>query len=409
MGLFQSGGQLRPLLDSVQYSQDEPMADRVKAGWYPHAGTDWVRWWDGKQWVDSYWPARVPSREYLPDAPRFDISIPGEPRFDLVGENWREADILAAFARVLGPRDLEFEDTGVADLVPEPDNPHDSNAISVRVRGHNVGYLPSEACVLYRNVVGRFVTSGIVPEVRVRIWGVTRYVASRQRDELKSAIRLALPQPDDILPANSPPEKPHYVIPKGRAVQVTDEDQHLEVLARWIGRGTTAVVATLHSIPGKTKSSTVLEVRIDDHRIGQLTPVTSASLLPMVRESEAKGRQAAVWATVSGSRLAAEVKLRAIPASEVGESWPSDSDVIPAVGDLDAPPPAYAPQVSIAPAPPARGVATWMWVTAAIVALALVGVPYVGWLLGTALIVGVAWWHLLRQRRAPTMQFTRPS
>jgi hypothetical protein len=384
------------------------MAAQVKAGWYPHTDPEWLRWWDGKQWVDSYWPARVPSRAYLPDAPRFDISIPGEPRFDLVGENWREAEILAALGRTLEPRDHEFQDVGLADLVPEPDNPHDPNAISVRVHGHNVGYLPSEASVHYRSVVGRFITSGIVPQVRVRIWGVTRWVASRRRVELKSAIRLALPQPDDILPANSPPAERHYVIPKGRTVQVTGEDQHLDALVPWIRPGNTAVVATLHPIPGKAKGSTVLEVRIDGNRIGQLTPVSSASLLPMVRECEAAGRLTAVWATVSGSRLAADVKLRAISASEVSASWPSEGDVIPAIGVLDAPPPAYTPQVNIASPPPARGVATWMWVTAAIAALALVSVPYVGWLLGTVLIVGVAGWHLLRLRRAPTTQFTRP-
>jgi hypothetical protein len=385
------------------------MANQVKAGWYPHADTDWVRWWDGKRWSDSYWPSRPPSREYLPDAPRFDISTPGEPRFDIVGENWREAEILAAIGQTSTPRDVEFEGYGKADLVPEPDNPHDPNAISVRVGGHNVGYFPTEAARQYRAIFGRFVTSEVVPEVRVRIWGVTRYVPSRQRDELKSAIRLSLPQPDEILPANAPPPGPHYVIPRGRTIQVTGEDRHLRTLARWVGRNDVAVIATLHPIPGRVKGSTVLEARVDNERVGQLTPGTSTSLMPMVRECETRGRQAAVWATVSGSRLAAEVRLRAIPSTEVDEAWPRDSDVVPTIGLLDAPPPAYAPQVNVGPPPPARGLATWLWVTTVIVALFLFAIPYVGWLLGLVLIAGAGWWHLLRRRQAPTTRFPAPS
>lgn len=385
------------------------MADQVKAGWYPHAETEWLRWWDGKQWVDSFWPARPLSREYLPDAPRFDISIPGEPRFDIVGENWREAEILAAIGQTSTPRDVEFEGYGMADLVPEPDNPHDPLAISVRVGGHNVGYLPGEAAADYRAVLGRFVTSGVVPEVRVRVWGVTRYVPSRQRDELKSAIRLSLPQPDEILPANTPPIEPHFVIPRGRTIQVTGEEHHLESLARWVGRSDVAVIATLHPIPGRAKDSTVLEVRIDNERVGQLTPGSSTSLLPMVRECESRNRQAAAWARVSGSRLAAEVKLRAIPASEVDEAWPSEGDVVPTIGLRDEPPPAYAPQVNVGPPPPARGLATWMWVTTVIVALFLFAIPYIGWLLGLALVAGAGWWHLVRRRNAPTTQYPKPS
>lgn len=37
----------------------------------------------------------------------------------------------------------------VAVLVPEPKNPHDPNAISVRIDGHLIGYLPRDIAALY--------------------------------------------------------------------------------------------------------------------------------------------------------------------------------------------------------------------------------------------------------------------
>ncbi len=266
------------------------MADRAKPGWYaPDSDSEWLRWWTGKAWEDAFWPTRVPRRTYLPDVPRADLSTSGEPQFDIVGENWRSAEILAAINQTATPVDMEFEGYGIAELVPEPDNPHDRNAVSVRIAGYNVGYLPAQYAADYRPLVGQCVTSGVVPVVRVRIWGVTRFVRSRNREELKSSIRLALPSPDELLPANAPPPEPHFMIPAGRTIQVTGEDDHFDTLepllvprpARWI--------ATLHPIPGRAKNSTVLEVQIGGDRVGQLTPATSTQLLPLVRECENQG------------------------------------------------------------------------------------------------------------------------
>lgn len=41
----------------------------------------------------------------------------------------------------------------VAALVPEPDNPHDPNAIAVQVQGHLVGYLSRAEARAYRRLV----------------------------------------------------------------------------------------------------------------------------------------------------------------------------------------------------------------------------------------------------------------
>jgi hypothetical protein len=242
----------------------------------------------------------------------------------------------------------------------------------------------------------------------MRIWGVTRWVGSRGRDELKSAIRLALPPYDEILPANDPPSEPYFLIPPGRVVQVTGEENHLERLAPLVPLGGKPVIATLHAVPGRAKGSTVLEVRINNALVGQLTPGTSTALMPFVLECNKVNRLTAVWATVTGSRLAAEVKLRAMRAEDIPEDWPKESDVVPSVGEADSPPPAYVPQVEITRAPTARGLKTWMWVVAGIAAVILLSVPYVGWLLGLGLLGGAIWWHFARLKRAPSARYPAP-
>jgi hypothetical protein len=66
-------------------------------------------------------------------------------------------------------------------------------------------------------------------------------------------------------------------------------------------------------IAGVSKTpSTVLEVHLDGQRIGQLTPAMSATLMPLVEEAQSHDRLTAAWATLSGSRLAAEVVLQAM-------------------------------------------------------------------------------------------------
>ncbi len=340
----------------------------------------------------------------MPGAPRVDISSPGEPRFDIVGEAHREAEILAAVDKTSSPRDVEFETYGIAELVPEPDNPHDSRAISVRLDGQCVGYLPAKDSPDFYPVLAKLISSGVVPTVRTRVWGVTRFVRSRNHDELKSAIRVALRNPEDILPINSIPPEPHFLIPQGRSIQVTGEQEHLDVLAKYVQSAEASrIVVTLHPIAGKSKTpSSVLEVQLDGQRIGQLTSAMSATLMPMVKEAEGHDRSTAAWATVSGSRLAAEVVLKAMRAEEVPNTWPSSSDVLPQLGSAThSIPAAYKEQIQLTPPPLPSGLGAGIWIAAVIVAVVLFSIPFVGWLLAIALMAATIWWNIAKRKMAP--------
>lgn len=380
------------------------------AGWYPNDAHPFDhRWWDGTQWANAYWPHSRPNPAYLPGAQRWDISTSGEPRFDVVGENWHEA----AIANALGGKpalNQEVEAYVTAELVPEPDNPHDPNAICVRIDGRTVGYLDSAAARSYTPLVHRLVRARIVPTVRARIWAVTRYVQARNRPELKSAIRLALPEPSSVLPVNAAPNSPHAVVPRGRKVQVTGESEHYEAIAPFVGTNG-PVLTTLHTIDVvKARSTTqVVEVRIDDNRVGQLTAATSASLLPLIDEAARQGLITAAWGSVTGSRLAAEVAVHVAKAEEVLDTWPSREDTVPPLMEMQQVPRAYVSTDPIEPPPAGAGIGTGWWVLAVVVALLLCGIPYVGWLLGIGALAGLFILHRQSKRKAPSSANRAPA
>lgn len=377
----------------------------TKPGWYesttkPH----WNQWWDGKSWANAYWPNSLAPAVYLPDAVRFDISTQGEPHFDIVGENWREAEITAAMGG-RPPRDIEIEQYVHAELVPEPDNPNDQHAVSVRISGFNVGYLPARVAPAYFPAICSLVSSGIVPTIRTRIWAVTRWSQRRNQDELKSAIRLALPNANELLPLNSAPSEPHYVIPRGRAVQVTGEEEHYDVIKPYIRPDNPSnVVVTLRpvEVPRGQTTATVLEVQLDGQRIGQLSPLISSSVMPCVTEADSLGRVAAAWGIVTGSRLAAEVTLRIAKAEAIPDTWPSSADVLPVVVAGGTPAgPAYKPQVQLGPAPQPSGLPVWAWVLLLIALCCVAAIPYVGWAIAILGLAGIIWWHIVLRRRPP--------
>lgn len=56
------------------------------------------------------------------------------------------------------------------ELIPEPDNPYDSNAISVRYRGNVIAYIPRDRTGRYWNNVCRIIASGKTPTVKAKVF-----------------------------------------------------------------------------------------------------------------------------------------------------------------------------------------------------------------------------------------------
>lgn len=64
----------------------------------------------------------------------------------IVGESHYREEFIA----LLGPSNENGEDEErTADLICEPDNPYDHNAVGVWIEGHRVGYLSRDAALIY--------------------------------------------------------------------------------------------------------------------------------------------------------------------------------------------------------------------------------------------------------------------
>ena len=98
-----------------------------------------------------------------------------------------------------------------------------------------------------------------------------------------------------MFPINDLPAGPYAILPTGRAVQVTGEDAHLDVLRRMLnGAEERSAWATLHAAqPSKPTAKPFVEVRILDELVGRLTPATSAEFF----------RRSSTWEPASQLRV----------------------------------------------------------------------------------------------------------
>lgn len=294
-------------------------------GWHESPNNpDNYQWWNGKSWSEAWWPMPIEANggTYQPDWKRVHISN-GKlgPRLDIVGENWHEAAIQNAIGQQL-PLGEAVTVQRVVELVPEPDNPFDGHAISVRYDDEVIGYIAAEQTFDYLQLVESVIQSEQVPTVTADIWAVRRKtrggnigVFSNVRIDLDSSIQM---------PANEPPSRPYSIIPQGRKVQVSGEEKHFDVLSEYVGPEPLEVLVTLEieTVTTAKTQKEIIAVYLDDRPVGVLSPATSTGLIPTIRYlNEESGLVATAWATVTGSRLAAELTLSITKSENIGDEF----------------------------------------------------------------------------------------
>ncbi|MGF2950070.1 HIRAN domain-containing protein [Microbacterium alcoholitolerans] len=265
----------------------------------------------------------------------------GYPNTEVAGEFARMASIHKAIGRK-PRRDEEIERMDlIAALVPEPTNPHDKNAVMVQINGQHVGYLEKETAALYVSAIRDVWDSGHVAATGARIWASARQSWDSSR-KLKYVARvsIALNEPHLVLPLNEPPAIDYSILPWGTALQVTGEEQHQDVLSNFvtlagdgIALGTLAVIES-----GSVRApKTLIEIRLDGERIGQLTSASSQHFVPTVRHLESQGLRAAAWIRVKGSAIAAQATIQAAKAHELPADWFAEPSTVPALNRSTGP------------------------------------------------------------------------
>jgi collagen type III alpha len=257
------------------------------------------------------------------------VSIP----LDLWGQKgWAGAEVAgeshyADAIRALFGKD--FKATGseivvTAQLIPEPRNSHDRNAVGVWSGGRQLGYLPREEAARYAPVLSALTAEGWLPQVSARVWGAEWSDYDDRRAAFRGSVRLDLAEPNLLVPANMPPGGEYRMLPVGNAIQVAGEEKYLAVLVPLLRpEGECWAHVTLHEMVEQLarSSRTIVEVRIDEARVGQLTPKMSGELLPAIRHLAEQGITTGARAIVKGNRIKTEVVLYVARAHELPESW----------------------------------------------------------------------------------------
>lgn len=211
-------------------------------------------------------------------------------------------------------------------LLPDPQNRFDPNAVGVWAGSRQLGHLSRDDAPRYAPVFSALVAQGWAPQVSARIWA-SQGSDFGNRDDFVASVQLELAEPHLLVPANAAPSAAHRMLPVGGAIQVTGEDQHLDAVLPWLcPEGECWVHVTLHEMTEQLarSSRTVVEVRIDDARVGQLTPKMSGELLAVIRHLSESDQLTGARAIVKGNRIKAEVVLYVARAHELPDSWLSD-------------------------------------------------------------------------------------
>ncbi|NHI16890.1 HIRAN domain-containing protein [Microbacterium excoecariae] len=256
-------------------------------------------------------------------------------KYALVGwDSWPSVEVAGEFARIdalwraIGQRPRIDEeiviDAIAAELLPEPTNPHDSNAVMVIINGQHVGYLEREQAAEYHAPLADLVAAGVSPSTRARIWTTQRRDWDGSKAKGRARITLALNAPGMLAPTNNPPEAPYSLLPWARAVQVSGEENHLDVIGEHLQNGESLAIGTIveeRTSPARAEPKAYIEVRIDGERVGQMTPSMSENFLPAVRHLAEQGQVAAVWLKIKGSMIAAQITVQAQKAHELPDNW----------------------------------------------------------------------------------------
>lgn len=232
----------------------------------------------------------------------------------MVGETHYAKAIRALFGNDFDPRGTDI--TAPVQLIPDRNNRHDRNAVGVWSGNSLLGHLPRPEAARYVQVLTTLTSRDLIPEVNARITGREWSAADGRPATFDGSIRLDLAEPHMLVPANSPPFQEHRLLPSGSAVQVVGQQQYLEALIPLLRpEGECWAYVTLHEM-----ADHLVEVRLDDARVGDLSPKMSGELLPALRHLAEQGLVTAARAIVRGDRGKSELMLYLARVQDLPES-----------------------------------------------------------------------------------------
>ncbi|MEU8239990.1 hypothetical protein AB0C07_17225 [Actinoplanes missouriensis] len=264
---------------------------------------------------------------------------------EVVGETHYAKAIRALFGSDFNPQGTDI--TVPLQLIPDRNNRHDRNAVGVWSDSSLLGHLPRPEAARYVKVLTALTKRGLTPEVNAQIHGREWGEYDGRPAAFVGTIRLDLAEPHMLFPANDPPLAEHRLLPSGSAVQVNGQQQLLDALRPLLRpEGECWAYVTLHEM-----ADHLVEVRIGDARVGDLSPKMSGELLPTLRHLSEQGLVTAARAIVKGNAGEASVMLYIARVQDLPEAWQGKQSTTGFPG-TPAPFPAATPPAAGFPAAP---------------------------------------------------------
>jgi len=272
-------------------------------------------------------------------------------REQVVGEKFHADQIRPLFPRRITEGSSTWE--GMATLAPEPDNPHDRNAVAVVVDGRRIGHLAKEIAAPYSQLLQALGRRGLRGVTRCYI-NASEYPGveydARGREKVvpvfHAGATIMLEEAHLCFPVNEPPPMRHRLIPYGPAVQLTGEENHLATLAPWVrSQAEVWVWGTLTIVMGGTAKTPkeIVEVLVDGRPVGRLSPAASAHYLATMKHLESAGLTASARLLLKGNALKVEAVLHAAKAHEIDSAWVAELTPAQGIRQPQGPVPDTAP------------------------------------------------------------------
>lgn len=242
-----------------------------------------------------------------------------KPFQEVAGESHHFAAIQGLF-----PPGGSGEITADVNLIHDPGNKFDKNAVEVRGATGLLGFLPREDAAIYAPILAQLQANGAHLVTDALVYGWLDEDWESGRHIFRGSVRVTLPQPHLLFPINGEPERPYVLLPYGNAMQVSGEDKHMNELGPYLRKmGEAWVYATVDSAIDEAARTpkTVVSVRIDDTVIGTLGKASGEHLVPVINYLADKGIRTAVHALVRGNALKADVTLYVKKAGELDMEW----------------------------------------------------------------------------------------
>lgn len=197
----------------------------------------------------------------------------------------------------------------LAEIIREPDNKFDSNAVRVEISGRTVGYIPREDAPSFHGLLnyGKSINKRVFASCRVWI---------SDEEESYGSVSLDIDDPNSALPPINIAEVPSSAIiwPMGNILQVTEESKNLEnvkVIFEKLRDAHSPTVLFELAVDTAKPEKPEIHVLFNGLKVGELSPASGKKFLSAAEKLSVLGKKLFVKGEVTGNSLAVEIRISA--------------------------------------------------------------------------------------------------